>query len=190
MFPIVLVSYSRCFGIFVMFATECCLESTQIKPCLHLTFSNNGMLLFSVVLIATGWITDRMGDDPFSQLFIDTILNNIRPLLNNRLKILTLKQGLNHGVHCVAQNVSSYHRSYWLDTINYIIFCPRLFLWFRKFPQTWLFKVFFYGFFKCDYFQLKTNDHGQIRDSSLGASPALKRERKPYILQKIPKKIM
>ena len=35
----------KCFSIFGMLATERCLESTQIRPCLHLTFSINGLLL-------------------------------------------------------------------------------------------------------------------------------------------------
>ena len=31
--------------------------------------------------MVTGWITDRIGDDPFCPLFIDTMLNNNGPFL-------------------------------------------------------------------------------------------------------------
>ena len=41
----------------------------------------------------TGWITDRIGDDPFCPSFIDTMINNNGPLLNNGRKNMR-KQGL------------------------------------------------------------------------------------------------
>ena len=40
----------------------------------------NGPLLFNIVSMVTGWITNRMDDDLFFLLFIDTMLNNNWPI--------------------------------------------------------------------------------------------------------------
>ena len=49
-----------------------------LRPCLQVTFflQKNGQLLFNIVSMVTGWITDKMVDDPLCPLFIDTLLNN------------------------------------------------------------------------------------------------------------------
>ena len=44
-------------------------------------FLTNGSLLFSIVSMVMGWKKERMGDNPFWLLFIDTMLNNNGPLL-------------------------------------------------------------------------------------------------------------
>ena len=53
-------------------------SSVRLRPCLHVTFYfyKNSLLLFIAVSMVMGWITDRIGDDPFCPLFIDTIPNN------------------------------------------------------------------------------------------------------------------
>ena len=92
----------------------------SLKPCLHVTFYCLYCLCY--VSMVMGWITDRMGDDPFYSFFIDTMLNNNGPFFKKKmlrvryLPLLSVKATLGllknpfvaHGVCCFTVKISEW----------------------------------------------------------------------------------